>query len=482
MAEKQSQIIVFSKGAMLDIPAGMVPQGYCSDARHISFEDGICRKMPGFSEFYGTADANYINGLYSFTATSGTVYVLAGTKTSMYKIVNGSATPLTISCSGADTETVTYDATPWSFASFGSHILMTNGIDPVKKFISPYSALVNVGGSPPVANVVKVFQRHAFLLGMPTDPFTVRWSDIDDYENWSLSYSLTAGYESGDLTLYESATPVVGGEGLGDIFCVYTGNQIHIFQYIGGAYIFNRRIASWDVGLWKKNLVATGEGIQAFMSRTNFYSFDGKTVNPIGDPINKTIFAELDTSHMSQAFAFPNKKRGEIWFCVPILNGGGFPTLACVWNYRNGSWSFVDITGWAAATDRLVPYYPLFSPSNKKIYNLGNTENADGIAITGYIDSPEFGGDMPNSYKHIQEIYPSVYTTGTSLKFSIGTRDSVNASITWTSDYTFTPSTDQKVDISASGKLWRVRTKTNGVNTPFTLERLTVNWVLGGDR
>ena len=476
----QSKItLTFNKGVMRDLPPGLIPEGYASDLRHIYFEDGIARKMPGYLSYYATADANPVNGLFTFTAPNGIIYVMSGTKINMSKIVNGTKTPLKDDYTGYDTETASYDATPWTFAPFGSHILFTNGIDPVQKFIPDYSAVAPIGGSPPLARVVRIFQRHAFLLGMPSYPTEVKWSDIDNYEMWTPAED----NEAGGIPLYESKTYVVGAEGLGDLLVVYTGDQVHVFQYTGGTYIFSRRVADWKTGLWKKHLVATGEGIQAFMSKENFYSFDGTRVSPIGDPINKEVFAALHTGQMSRAFAFPVKSRSEIWFCVPLATGSGWPELACIWNYRNGAWSFDDIFGWGAATDKLPTTYPILSPLYQTIYSLGGSENSyGGEAINSYVDSPEFGGDNPEVHKHILKIQPEILSTASTIKFAIWTRDNINTSKTWSGDFSFTPATDLKIDIkNVSGKLWGVRIKSDTLNSPHTIGRIHV-WFDDGEQ
>ncbi len=460
-------ILRMNRGVVQDTPASMLGPEYLSDARHVRFLDGNLRKMGGRSLYYDAssiAGSKPWNSIFSWQY-SGLPYLLLAKRDALYMWDGSTATQIASGLEGTD---ASYQMT---FAAFGSHILASDGIVTPKKMVYPYDEWSDIADSPPAADVVKVFQRHAILLGVSGYPNRVVWSDIDDYDVWTPA----SDNEAGDMDLYESSTPIVGGDGVGDFFAVYTGTQIHVFQYVGGVYVFSRRIASYNTGLWNKRLLCTQGNMQYFMSPLGFYSFNGMTETEIGSGINQYVYGVLDKDNIGAGFCFPNSEWGEIWFCLPITGSDGKPTLACIYNYRDGSWTFDDIAWWHGV-GKVPTDYPLISRDDYKIYEIDKTENDSGSALTGYAVSAEFGGEQIESYKHVMRIIPEIYTTCTAVKFSIGYRSKFNDAVTWTDPYTFNPQNDWKIDTATmpngnrpgpGGHLLRIKVYTDGVDTPL---------------
>ncbi len=491
MAEELKKLTIFlNKGVNRDAPPGALAEGVASDLRHMRFDDDVSFKMPGIASYFGTTAGAQINGLFSFTGADGLIYVLRGLIAKMSKIVSGTATDLTGAFGGS-----LYDR--WSYAAWGNQVLMTNGINAVQKFVSPYAAAnlsaMTADANCPLAHTVRAYQRHVFLLDQPLYPFRVSWSDVDDYTDWTA----IAGNDAGSVDLYESKTAVVGGETFKSIFVVYTGSQIHTFQYVGGTYVFSRQIADFSTGLWARALIVNTEEAQFFMSPVNIHAFDGVKQQPIGKGIRKEVFAGINhaiASHaalINYAFAFHVKDKGEVWFCVPTEHE--FPDLAVIFNYWNGTYSLEDFTTQyaAAGIDQGPTDYPLLALTDHMIYSLGSGKNKSlvggEVAYTGYIDSPEFDNGDPEAVKHILKIVPDITSTATTVGFRIGTRDTRNDAITWTpaladAATSFDPDVDKHVDVRASGRLGRVRIETSALSSPFQVNKIDVYLVNVGGR
>jgi hypothetical protein len=475
-------VLKMNKGVVLDTPATNLGPEFLSDARHVRFQDGALQKMPGYALHY---DASGIAGSKPWTSLfswqySGVNWMMLAKRDAVYSWDGTTATQLESGLTGGDL------TNQMTFAAFGSHILASDGIINPKKCVYPYTSWDDLSDSPPVAQVVRTFQRHAFLLGVSGYPNRVVWSDIDNYDVWTPADD----NEAGDYDLYESPTPVVGGDGLSDFFAVYTGTQIHVFQYIGGVYVFSRRIASYDTGLWTKRLLCTVGNVQYFMSPTGFYSFDGMRATEIGLGIKKSIYEVIDQSNITSGFIFANQDWGEVWFCLPVTGSSGKPTLACIYNYLNNTWTFDDIAWWYGLS-KVPTDYPIFSKDDYKLYQLGNTENGAGSALTGYAVSAEFGGEKLEAYKYIDRIIPEIYTDATEVHFKVGYRDGFNNSLTWTDAYTFNPQTEWKIDMGAQpdgsrpgpgGHLLRIMVYTDATDTPFILNGIRVQYHVQGGR
>ena len=506
MSEIKKTTLYLNKGVNRDSPPGALEDGFASDLRHMRFDDGVSFKMPGITKYIAAVGGSQINGLYSFADHAGVIHLLQGEVAEM----NISAAAAAMAPFSGATNTFTGALkNRWSFAAWGAAgasgltILMTNGVNKPQKLIHPYvtagSDLTDMSADaacPAAAGVVRVYQRHVFLLGDTANLNRVSWSDIDTYVIWTP----TAANDAGSIDLYESKTPVVGGDTLKMMFVVYTGNQIHTFQYIGGTYVFARQIADYSTGLWSRDLLVSTEDAQFFMSPTNFYAFDGTRPQPIGKGIRKEVYkgiAHAIASHSANidfSFAFHVRDKGEVWFCVPT--NSAYPDLACVFNYWNGAWSLEDFaTGSLACAgiDQSPQTYPLIALSDHGVYSLGSGENkalvaGDATAFTGYIDTPEFEGDEPEAVKHILKIVPDITATaGINVGVRVGTRDTRNSAITWTpaladAATSFDPDVDKHIDVRVSGRLGRVRIETSALASPFQVNKVSIYYVQEGDR
>jgi hypothetical protein len=474
----QPIIITFTKGALRDYSSTGLSDGFVRDARHVYFEDGAVHKRNGISTYFNTEDVHYVNGLYRFKE-GNTIYTLSGTKTNMSKIVNGTKTLLKDNYNGFDTQDSFTDATPWSIVSFGNVILYTNGVDVLQKLVPSYTTVSECGGNPPLARVVKEFHRHVMLLGLTVHPRKIAWSDIDDYEMWTS----TSTNEAGDYDFYSSDTPIISGETIGDFFGVYSEDKIYMMQYVGGTFVFSTRNVAQNMGLWKKMLLASIGDMHFFMSKENFYSFDGvNKPSPIGDGNKYDIFASINKDQISRGFAFPNTTKSEVWFVLPT-GTNGYPNLACIFNYGNGTWTFEDLEMWSGI-DSGQETYPLYSGADKKLYNINVGNNSDdGSAITGTIETAEYHMGLPNIKKEVHEIYPICRSTSTSLKIKVGYRNSINDAITWTPAKTFNPASDYKVDFRHEASRYiRFKIYSDGVDTPFSLDQIIAFWEVSSGR
>lgn len=467
-----------TRGINRDVAPLKLPEGFASDGRHVRFADGACRKMTGYSRFHDETFPLPVVGMLSFRSSGGDDYVVLGMKLRLARLFSGSRLYFDPLFTGDDD-------TRWSIAPFGDWILASNGIEPVQIILPPYGE-ADIGplmANPSRARVVKTFQRHVFVLGDVHDPpgepsgvypFRVQWSDIDDPYTWIPLDTNEARY----IDLYESETPVVGADGMGDIFVVYTRNQIHVFRYVGGNYVFSRRIVEWNVGLLAQNLVATAEGVQYFMSHENFYAFNGSRVTPIGENINREVYAAINDQYIHRGFAFTVKRNSEVWFVVPT-GTSEVPNLACVYSYRTGAWTFDDLASYSGS-DRLPDLHPLFCSSLNLIQALDESENADDQPVAGYVDTPDFGDETTRFT--VTRVTPFVESTAGEVEILVGTREKVNDPVTWSSPYIFTPSTDNKVDVRESGRIIRFRVRTANLNSPFAVQRLEATYYPRGGR
>jgi hypothetical protein len=267
-------------------------------------------------------------GTVSLTATaralltykiSSTVYLAVSGKNNLFR--------------ANSTDWTTVDITPasgWtgggdahSLAMFGDILLAC----PQNKTIFTSTAgaqAVAIANAPD--NVTKMLvtpSRQVMALGCNEEVSTtfngrcIRWSDIEDYTDWTTSSSNNAGEY-----ILLGQEDIVTAAILGDYIVVWTDGSIWLGQYIGqpGQTFVFTRIAS--VGIVDPHAFAIYSGAVYWMDPSfNFHVYQpGAAPIPIPCPIQirPTIIGSGETH------AFARRKYGEIWFFY-VVSGASSP-------------------------------------------------------------------------------------------------------------------------------------------------------------
>ena len=341
-------------------------------------------------------------------------------------------------------------------------------------------------------------------------PNRVRFSNIvqanaipDSWDENDVTKS--AGFN--DLVSLQTA--IVDGLELGTNFIIYSASEVMLMEFTGSTFLFNFRKLFSDDGVISQNAVIEAEGKHFVFGNSDIYMHDGSTKRSIADQrVRQFIYQSMNIKNADRCFVQHNKVLSEVYFCYQSGDAQvGFPDTdrcnkAAVYNYKNKTWSFMDlpnisagttanldtVTTYATATESYATVGGSYFDQNdsfnrhtimvggsdtsnnittEKIYALDGADEGSSVAFdvdteatkppfverVG-LDLDEIGTGL-DGYKVITRILPQISTENTdntTITFQFGASDIPNKTPTYDSTQTFDISTDYKIDTRASGR------------------------------
>ena len=355
-----------------------------------------------------------------------------------------------------------------------------------------------------------------FLLALNTVegstnfPNRVRWSNLVTANNVPDSWdgadtTRSAGFND----LVQMQTEIIDGATLGSNFIIYSSDQVWLMEFVGGTFIFNFRKLYTDAGIINQNCAVEVEGKHFVFGPQDIYMHDGTSKKSICDErVKNFIYTGLNNQNSDRCFVQHNESLNEIYFCYQSGDQYvAFPNSdrcnrAAVYNYRNDTWSFMDLPNVSSGTSANVNSVSTYNNSGGLTYSLvggsyydqqdnfdvhclmvGETQSDDGLTsdklfgidlsdkgkLTFQLDTeatkPPFlerigldldeGGSAVSSYMVLKRIFPqtdTVNTSDTTLTFQFGASDIPRTTPTYGTATVFDVATDHKIDSRASGR------------------------------
>ncbi len=345
--------------------------------------------------------------------------------------------------------------------------------------------------------------------GVNTFPNRVRFSNLVDAnavpDSWDeTDLTKSAGFND----LVQMQTPIVDGLELGTNFVIYSSSEAILMEFVGGTFIFNFRKLFGDEGIINQNCVVEVDGKHFVFGNNEIYVTDGTSRQSISDErVRQFVYSGMNKKNADRFFVQHNEELSEIYFCYQsgdsLVN---FPDTArcnraAVFNYRNNSWSFMDLPNVSAGATANVntvstyanatgtyaliggSYYDQEDSFNRHTLMVGNQDTANGIAssklwaldladegsVAFNIDSTatkepsleRVGIDLDeikqplDGYKVITRMLPQISTQNTqntTVSFEFGASDIPNQNPNYTASASFDISTDYKIDSRAAGR------------------------------
>lgn len=355
-----------------------------------------------------------------------------------------------------------------------------------------------------------------FLLGLNMTEGSTYYANRVRWSNLATANAIPDSWDATDTTksagfndLVQMQTEIVDGQPLGSNFIIYSQSEVFLMEFVGGTFIFNFRPLFSDAGLINQNCAVEVEGKHFCFGNRDIYVHDGTSKQSICDELVKNfIYQGLNQQNSNRFFVQHNETLNEIYFCYQSGDEYvAFPNAdrcnrAAVFNYKNSTWSFMDLPNVSAGTTANVNSVTTYANATGLTYNLiggsyydqednfdrhclmvGEDDSADGITSdklygvdlsdagrlafqldteatkapllerTG-IDLDESGTAVSN-YLVVKRLYPQANTNNTSnttLSFHFGSSDIPSGAANYGSAVTYDIATDHKIDSRASGR------------------------------
>jgi len=269
------------------------------------------------------------------------VRVIAGSATKLYELSSTTWTDVTRAVGGnyalgADNF--------WRLAQFGDTTLAVAKTDTLQ--YSSSGAFANVTGAPK-ASIVETVAGFVFLFDTNEASFgdsPNRWwcAAQNSYTDWTPS--ITTQCASG--LLVSAPGRIYAGKKFGDQIVVYKERAMYIGTYVGTPQIWNFQQVPGEAGCNSQeavvNIGSAENPVHIFMGADNFWRFDGARPVPIGDPLRKTIYAELDSAYANRIKSLHDRVNARVYFYYPSLGSNGALTKCVVYHYRTNVWGRDD--------------------------------------------------------------------------------------------------------------------------------------------
>lgn len=486
--------------------------------------DGKIQTFNGES-LVSTATATNIAGYVDFVSTpSGNYYIVAG-RTGV-QVTDGTTWTNINNVAGYASLGVN-DELKWTGCRLGS-IPVLNNPQSFPEYWSPqtisqkmqdlkFDAATTWRSRGFKCNVIRSHKNFLFALNLNeggiAQPNAYRWSHPADVGGLPFSWDPTdlssiASKES----ISDSSYEIIDGLSLRDEFCIYMSRSIHLLQYVGGEFTFQRRELSNSVGCLATDCVVEAVGSHFILTTGDIVMNTGSTISSVLNLKNKRYLeSTLSTANYKNCFAVRNYITKELWFFI-VQEGFTYPNIAFIINYDTGTISLRDIAGdkasacfgpkaiaddtWEANTQTWEENNEIWDLSDSSVfdYNIvainsaatslySQEKIASQTAFNTVLSREDFVLDGQDEVTTITRVYPHIRCAG-QVQLELGSKDSINAPIRWKPAIILDVANSQygrKVDIRTTGKLhsWRI---TSVGNTPFELSGFDIEYELAGRR
>lgn len=359
---------------------------------------------------------------------------------------------------------ITFELTQWSLDTFGEDLLALRRGSQLcfwDRTSVPDRAVV-VTASPSVADVLAVSpnDRHVIVFGATGfandyDPLRIRWSDQNNYTNWTPSVSST----SGEIEI-TAGSRIVGVERGRNQINFWTDESLHAIEFVGPPFTFRTRQLGSDCGLIGQHAATNYNDLAFWMGRNNFYVYDG-SVRILDCTVRRFVYERINTDLLDKVYCGVNAEFKEIIWLYPSI-GASEPNSYVIYNTEEGSWVY-GTSNWTTWDDKVPFDNVLTTGSDKYLYNNEpeGIYTADGAALPFFIKSADFDFEDGQNIIFLDKIIPDFFINDGNVEMTITTRMYPKGETIVKGPYTINNGTS-KVDMRARGRQGKVLVSSAG--------------------
>ena len=416
-------------------------------------------------------DANNftINSLISATDTGTGV----GLATAQFLVDVSTTAGFRTSNSPAVSSGIDFIPANWQLDTFGE-ILLSN-----KRGMGLNQWFPTSGGTArafPVTNapvsinsfLVSPNDRHVVCFGCstfagPKEPLLVRWSDQNDYTNWTPSISST----SGENTL-SGGTEIVQGIRSRNQIAILTDHVLYGMRFTGPPFIFSFTELGTGCGGVSQHGGIDMDGTPVWMGFNNFFAFDGR-VRRLDCTVRRHIFSDINRSEMNKIYAGVNSEFKEVTWLYPSADSTECNRYVS-WSMEENYWVYGEAI-WTTWSDRGVFDNVINTGTSvgvTRIYDneIPNIFTGKGLKIDSFIESADFGIGDGNDMLFVDRLIPDIEINNGQIAFTIQTKEFPNGQLRTKGPFNLTQNT-QTVRFRSRGRQARIKIENDATGTEW---------------
>lgn len=397
--------------------------------------------------------------------------IFAGTQTKLYEL-NGSAWT-DVSKAGNYTGST---ENRWRFTQFGNVSLGANETERIQ--FSSSGAFADIPTAPKAKIIVTA---SGFVMALGIDDAAVggnrpdAWwcSGLYDYVTWTPGVSTQAEFGF----LLDTPGEIRAGKALGPDIIAYKERSMYVGRYVGPPVVWAWTPIANDIGALSHETVVDIGTAHLFISRNDFWIFDGSRPRSIGAPVREWFFRNSDPTYRYRTRGYFDKANARVWWFYPSTSSSGELTDALIYNVKSDRWGYAQITAesvldyispettwdnWpqGAATDyELIADLPFDSPGWDTDVELPAIFGTDhkiktltGVCAASVITTGDFGDDA--QYSTLTAVRPRFITSATTSSLTNYTKKYQGDSLETRDTSSIN---GNKFDVLSSGRFHRVK-------------------------
>ena len=384
------------------------------------------------------------------------------------------------------TSPFTFENAQWSLDNFGEDLLAcrrggqiyfwdrSDGATPQR------ATLVTASPANIRSILVSPNDRHVIALGSTGiddtfSPLRVRWSDQEDFNNWTPSVSST----SGEVELTDG-TRIIGGVRSRNQINIWTDKSMYGMTFVGNPFVFQFRQLGTNCGLLGQHACVDYDGRAFWMSDDNFYSFDGQVRN-LRSTVRRYIFDDINFSQLDKVYAGVNSEFKEIIWLYPSAASEECDSYV-IYNPEEDHWVY-GTCKWTTYQDRSVFNNTITTGSDSYLFDNEpfNIFTGDGETIPNFVESSDFDFEDGMDIIFIDRIIPDFDMNDGTLAIKITTKQFPTGPETVKGPYYINSGT-RKVDLRARGRQARVRVSAASNNGSWRWGAVRISGQRDGNR
>ena len=308
------------------------------------------KSMPGLVEVSEALAAECRGAVY-YKDTVGTITIIAGTASDLYKL-DTSVTPYAwtnVSKSSGAYNVPVGDR--WSFTIFGDY-LIAHSLGDVPQYISLSSgtAFADLAGSPPVAKYSWVAGDFLVFGHLENETNAIQWSGLNNAEFWTL------GERGADKQLLPDGGEVQAGIGDSAGAIIVQRDKMRLMQFApSSGYTFTFSEANTRRGtISAKSVVVIGPGQFAYLCEDGFFA--GVEGRPIGaERVDSWFLDQIDLDYLQDVKGVADPFEKIAWWRFQTTTGAS-SLIGYDWQLDRWCYSDIDMTEAAAMASPAITW------------------------------------------------------------------------------------------------------------------------------
>ena len=287
---------------------------------------------------------------------------------------------------------------------------------------STFASQSGASGAPTITRRIMVSgaDRHIVCFGCnpinetDQDLLMVRWSDQESPFDWTPSATNTSGSQR-----ISSGSEIISAQKTRQEILIWTDVNLHAMRFVGPPYTFGFSMLASNVSIIGPNALVT-VGDQVFwMDRENFYVYTGR-IQVIPCTLLRYVFDDINLTQSFKCFAASNKMFDEVFWFYPSADSTEIDKYV-KYNFSEQTWDLGTLsrTAWVDYGIHDNPRASGQAGDVNYIYIQESGDDADGSAMTSFIESGDFDLGDGEQLMFFSRLIPDIAITSTDTDASV---------------------------------------------------------------